>query len=83
MGSSSSTYPHSRQKTKVCTVVIRNLLFADNATVAIPTNDFLQGLINCFLNNSKDFSLTIHPKRLLCLDKMLKFSFPPGSLTMS
>ena len=54
---------HLRAKTKVCEVLIRDMLFADYAAVATHTQEELQSLIDCFSQACKDFGLTIRLKK--------------------
>ena len=48
-----------RAKTKVRKVLIRDMLFADDAAVATHTQEELQSLMDCFSQACKDFGLTI------------------------
>ena len=48
-----------RAETKVRKVLIRDMLFADDAVVAIHTQEELQSLMDCFSQACKDFELTI------------------------
>ena len=48
-----------RAKTKVRKVLIRGMLFADDAAVATHTQEELQSLMECFSQACKDFGLTI------------------------
>ena len=52
-----------RAKTKVCKDLIRDMLFADDAAVAIHTQEELQSLMYCFSQACKDFGLTISLKK--------------------
>ena len=52
-----------RAKTKVCKVLIRDMLFADDAAVATHTQEELQSLMDCFSQACKDFGLTISLKK--------------------
>ena len=52
-----------KAKTKVHQVLIRDILFADDATVASHIQQELQSLMNCFSRASKDFGLTISFKK--------------------
>ena len=54
---------HLRAKTKVCEVLIRDMLFADDAAVATHTQEELQSLMDCFSQACKDFGLTIRLKK--------------------
>ena len=54
---------HLRAKTKVCEVLIRDMLFADDAAVATHTQEELQSLVDCFSQACKDFGLTISLKK--------------------
>ena len=50
-------------KTKVCKVLIRDMLFADDAAVATHTQEELQSLMDCFSQACKDFGLAISLKK--------------------
>ena len=52
-----------RAKTKVRKVLIRDMLFADDAAVATHTQEELQSLMDCFSQAYKDFGLTISLKK--------------------
>ena len=52
-----------RAKTKVRKVLIRDILFADDAAVATHTQEELQSLMDCFSQSCKDFGLTISLKK--------------------
>jgi hypothetical protein len=52
-----------KAKTKVREVLIRDMLFADDAAVASHTQQELQSLMNCFSQACKDFGLTISLKK--------------------
>ena len=52
-----------RANTKVREVLIRDMLFADEAAVVAHTHDELQSLIDCFSQACKDFGLTISLKK--------------------
>ena len=52
-----------RAKTKVRDVLIRDMLFADDAAVVAHTEDELQALIDCFSQACKHFGLTISLKK--------------------
>ena len=52
-----------RAKTKVRKVLIRDMLFADDAAVVTHTQEELQSLMDCFSQASKDFGLTISRKK--------------------
>ena len=52
-----------RAKTKVRKVLIRDMLFADDAAVATHTQEELQSLMACFSQACKDFGLTISLKK--------------------
>ena len=54
---------HLRAKTKVCEVLIRDMLFADDAAVATHTQEELLSLVDCFSQACKDFRLTISLKK--------------------
>ena len=56
-----------RAKTKVRKVLIRDMLFADNAAVVTHTQKELQSLIDCFSQACKDFGLTISLKKTIVL----------------
>ena len=50
-------------KTKVSEVLIRDMLFADDAAVATHTQEELQSLMDCFSKARKDFGQTISLKK--------------------
>ena len=52
-----------RTKSKVRSVLIREMLFADDAALAAHRHDALQRLITCFSEACKDFGLTISLKK--------------------
>ena len=52
-----------RAKTKVLKVLIRDMLFADDAAVVTHTLEELQSLMDCFSQACKDFGLTISLKK--------------------
>ena len=52
-----------RAKTNVRKVLIRDILFADDAAVATHTQEELQSLMDCFSQACKDFGLTISVKK--------------------
>ena len=52
-----------RANTKVRKDLIRDMLFADDAAVAIHTQEELLSLVDCFSNACKDFGLTISLKK--------------------
>lgn len=52
-----------KAKTKVREVLIRDMLFADDAAVASHTQHELQSLMNCLSQACKDFGLTISLKK--------------------
>ena len=52
-----------KAKTKVREVLIRDMLFADDAAVASHTQQELQSLMKCFSQACKDFGLTISLKK--------------------
>ena len=52
-----------RAKMKVRKVLIRDMLFADDAAVASHTQEELQSLMDCFSQACKDFGLTISLKK--------------------
>ena len=58
-----------RARTKVCKVLIRNILFADDAAVATHTQEELQSLMDCFSQACKDFGLTISLKKTNVLEQ--------------
>ena len=53
-----------RAKTKVGKVLIRNMLFADDAAVVAHTREELQSLMDCFSQACKDFRLTMSLKKM-------------------
>ena len=53
----------SRAMPKVCRVLIRDMLFANDAAVATHTQEELKSLMHCFLQACKDFGLTISLKK--------------------
>lgn len=54
---------HLKSKTKVWGVLIRVILFADDAAVATHTQEKLQTLMNRFSGACRDFGLTISLKK--------------------
>ena len=52
-----------RAKTEVRKVLIRDMLFADDAAVATHTQEEFQSLMDCFSQACKDFGLTISLKK--------------------
>ena len=52
-----------RANTKVSEVLIRDMLFGDDAAVATPTQEELQSLMDCFSKACTDFGLTISLKK--------------------
>ena len=52
-----------RASTKVREVLIRDMLFADDAAVVTHTQEELQSLLDCFSQACKDFGLTISLKK--------------------
>ncbi|XP_076069792.1 uncharacterized protein LOC143041672 [Oratosquilla oratoria] len=50
-------------KSKVRKVLIREMLFADDAALTAHTEEVLQRLINCFVHACKEFALTISIKK--------------------
>ncbi|KAJ8340611.1 hypothetical protein SKAU_G00352440 [Synaphobranchus kaupii] len=54
---------HLRAKTKVQSVLIREMLFADDAALTSHSEEALQRLINCFALACRDFGLTISLKK--------------------
>ena len=52
-----------RAKTKVRKVLIRDMLFPDDAAVVTHTQEELQSLMDCFSHACKDFGLTISLKK--------------------
>ena len=52
-----------RAKTKVRSVLIREMLFADDAALTSHTEDALQRLISCVASACKEFGLTISLKK--------------------
>ena len=52
-----------RAKTKVREVLIRDMLFVDDAAVVAHTQEELQSLMDCFSQACKDFGLTISLKK--------------------
>ena len=52
-----------RAKTKVRKVLVRDMLFADDAAVATHTQEELQSLMDYFSQACKDFGLTISLKK--------------------
>ena len=52
-----------RAKTKVSKVLVRDMLFADDAAVATHTRKELQSLMDCFSHACKAFGLTISRKK--------------------
>ena len=60
-GSSTSLVSEPRQKVRK--VLIKDMLFADDAAVATHTQEELQSLMDCFSQACKDFGLTISLKK--------------------
>ena len=58
-----------RAKTKVRKDIIRDTLFADDAAVAIHTQEELLSLMYCFSQACKDFGLTISLKKTNVLEQ--------------
>ena len=58
---------HLRAKTKVREVLIRDMLFADDAAVLAHTQEELQSLMDCFSQAYKYFGLTISLKKTIVL----------------
>ena len=54
---------HLRAKTKVRKVLVREMLFADDAAITAHTETALQELINCFARACSQFGLTISIKK--------------------
>ena len=54
---------HLKARTKVCEVLIRDMLFADDAAVMTHTQRELQLLMDCFSQACKDFGLIISLKK--------------------
>ena len=54
---------HLKARTKVCEALIRDMLFADDATVMTHTQRELQLLMDCFSQACKDFGLIISLKK--------------------
>ena len=54
---------HLKVRTKVCEALIRDMLFADDATVMTHTQRELQLLMDCFSQACKDFGLIISLKK--------------------
>ena len=52
-----------RAKTKVREVLIRDMLFIDDAAVVTHAQEELQSLMDCFSQACKDFGLTISLKK--------------------
>ena len=58
-----------RAKTKVRKVLVREMLFADDAAITAHTETALQELINCFAHACSQFGLTISIKKTNILDQ--------------
>ena len=58
-----------RAKTKVRKVLIRDMVFVDDASVATHTQEELQSLMDCFAHACKDFGLTISLKKTNVLEQ--------------
>ena len=80
-GSSTSPVSELRQRTKVRKVLVRDMLFADDAAVATHTQEELQSLMDCFSQACKDFGLTISLKRRMSWDRTQKHCRPLPSTT--
>ena len=52
-----------RAKTKVCQLLLREMLFADDAALASHTQEGLQGLVNCLAHDCREFGLIISLKK--------------------
>ena len=52
-----------RTKTKVSEILVRNMLFAHDTTLASYTEEALQKLIDCVYQSCKDFGVTINIKK--------------------
>ena len=52
-----------RAKTKVCQLLLREMLFADNAALASHKQEGLQGLVNCLAHACREFGLIISLKK--------------------
>ena len=61
-----------RAKTKVREVLIRDMLFADDAAVATHTQEEHQSLMDCFSHACKHFGLTISLKKTNAWDRTHK-----------
>ena len=68
-----------RAKTKVWRVLIRDMLFADDAALTTHSEEALQRLINCFANACREFGLTISPKKTNVMGQDV--SHTPSTLT--
>ena len=66
-----------RAKTKVCKVLIRDMLFADDAAVATHTQEELHTLMDCFPQACKDFGLTTDYE----LDAVCQFTYLRSTIT--
>ena len=65
-----------RAKTKVRTVLIREMLFADDAALSSHTEEVLQGLMDRFSHACKEFGLTISIKKTKVMGQDV--SVPPA-----
>ena len=61
-----------RVRTKIWKTLIRDILFADDATITTHTEQQFQHLMDCFFQVCKDSGLTISLKKLMYLDRMWK-----------
>ena len=52
-----------RAKTKVCQLLLREMLFADDAALASHTQEGLQRLVNCLAHACREFGLIISLKK--------------------
>ncbi|XP_077865797.1 uncharacterized protein LOC144352798 [Saccoglossus kowalevskii] len=71
---------HLKAKTKVRTVLIREMLFADDAALSSHTEEDLQRLINRFSYACKEFGLTISIKKTYVMSQDVPFLPPTISI---
>ena len=72
-----------RAKIKVREIIVRDLLFADDAAVTTHTIQELQTLMDRFSQACKDCGLTISLKRLMCWPGVWKHHLSPPSATIN
>ena len=68
-----------KAKTKVCTVLLREILFANDAALTSDTEEGLQQLINQFAHACKEFRLIISIKKTNVMGQDIPQVHPQGS----